>query len=69
MNWVSVKESMPKDGKDVLTVDGMGYMAVGYYYNGQWKVSTEQISAYGVISFKNPVHRWMELPKFERGNI
>ena len=60
-HWVSVKEELPKIGKDVLVLREDGEMQVAHQYN-------EEITRWWSVDgfpLKNNITHWMPLPSIE----
>ena len=62
MNWISVKNDLPKIGEDVLCFDQHGKIFIGSYLGANYKngVSAFTDSARG---YGRGVTHWMNLPK------
>lgn len=52
--WISVKERMPEDGKNVLAYEGGGFYFLDWCCDGKWVVASESIAV---------VTHWMPLPE------
>ena len=56
--WISVKERMPEDGKNVLAYEGGGFYFLDWCCDGEWVVASESTAV---------VTHWMPLPEPPEG--
>jgi len=56
--WISVKERMPEDGKNVLAYEGGGFYFLDWCCDGDWVVASESTAV---------VTHWMPLPEPPEG--
>lgn len=52
--WISVKERMPEDGKNVLAYEGGGFYFLDWCCDGEWVVASASTAV---------VTHWMPLPE------
>lgn len=52
--WISVKERMPEDGKNVLAYEGGGFFYIDWCVEGEWVIAGQSC---GVVT------HWMPLPE------
>lgn len=57
MNWIFVKNSMPKDNTSIVFACENGYVYTGYYNNGFYSIEDENFE-------KEDVYVWAYLPDF-----
>ena len=57
--WISTKDRMPEDGKEVLFYGEMSFMVGGYDADEDYWVLTDA----DTIAYPESITHWMELPE------